>query len=52
MEYSRKKWDKILDDISSKENIEYEFKPIDIRASKHHEDIWLEEVLVIKKLKN
>lgn len=49
IEYSRKKWDEIMNELASKENIEYEFKPIDIRVSANNEDVWLEEILIIRK---
>jgi hypothetical protein len=49
IEYSRKKWDEIMNELASTENIKYKFKPIDIHVSANNEDVWLEEVLIIKK---
>ena len=49
IEYSRKKWDEIMNEFASKEDVKYEFNPIDIRVSANNEDVWLEEVLTIKK---
>ncbi|MFZ3054818.1 MAG: methyltransferase domain-containing protein [Minisyncoccales bacterium] len=45
----RENLEKVLADIKQKFNIFYEFKPIDIRAAGKDKDVWLEEVLIIKK---
>jgi len=52
IEDSREKWAEALNRMADDKNIEYEFKPIDIVASNHNKDVWLDEVLIIKKKKN
>jgi len=49
IEFSRKKWQEILEGLSLKGKIEYELRPIDIRVSGKKPDVWLEEILIIKK---
>lgn len=49
VEFSRKKWLEILDDLSSQGLIRYELKPIDIRVGGKKPDVWLEEALILKK---
>ena len=45
---SRKKWIEKLDEMKNIFNIEYEFSPIDIRVSGDNNDLWLDEVLIIR----
>lgn len=49
VEFSRKKWLEILDDLSSQGLVGYELRPIDIKAGGKKPDVWLEEVLILKK---
>ena len=49
IDFSRKKWMELLDDLKSKNWINYELRPIDIRAAGNKPDVWLEEVLIINK---
>ncbi len=46
---ARENWVEVLNNLSSEIGIEYEFKPIDIVVSGKNEDVWLEEVLIIRK---
>lgn len=46
--FARQKWDEILNELADKKKIEYEIKPIDIRVG-INKDVWLEEVLILKK---
>jgi SAM-dependent methyltransferase len=48
-EFSYKKWMETLEQLSAKGLIDYELKPIDIRAAGNKPDVWLEQVLIIKK---
>jgi len=41
--------EKVLNDIKEKFGISYEFKPTDIRVAGKDKDVWLEEVLIIRK---
>jgi len=49
IEFSYKKWMEILERLSAKGLIDYELKPIDIRVAGNKPDVWLEQVLIIKK---
>ncbi len=49
IDFSREKWMEILEDLSSENEISYELKPVDIRVSGKKPDVWLEEVLIIRK---
>lgn len=49
IEFSYKKWMEILEQLSAKSLINYELKPIDIRVAGNKPDVWLEQVLIIKK---
>ncbi len=51
IEYSRKRWEEILKDLSKNKEINYVLQPIDIAVSGKKPDVWLEEVLIIKKNK-
>jgi SAM-dependent methyltransferase len=50
VEFSEKKWKEILEKIVA-ENIEYKICPIDIKVAGKNKDVWLEQVLIIKKSK-
>ena len=39
----------ILKELSVKEKVEWELNPIDIKVAGKNKDVWLEEVLIIKK---
>jgi SAM-dependent methyltransferase len=45
---SRKKWIEKLNELKDKFNIEYKFNSIDIRVSGDDNDLWLDEVLIIR----
>ncbi len=49
VEFMRKKWMEILKELSVKEKVEWELNPIDIKVAGKNKDVWLEEVLIIKK---
>jgi len=49
IEFSYKKWMEALEQLSIEGLIDYEFKPIDIRVAGNKPDVWLEQVLIIKK---
>jgi SAM-dependent methyltransferase len=49
IEFSWKKWIEVLQDLANKKLINYEFKPIDIGVAGNKPDVWLEQVLIIKK---
>ncbi|MBU3964635.1 class I SAM-dependent methyltransferase [Patescibacteria group bacterium] len=49
IDFSRKKWIELLDDLKTKNWINYELRPIDIRVAGNKPDVWLEEVLIIRK---
>jgi len=49
IEFSYKKWMEILEQLSVKKLIDYEFKPIDIKVAGSKPDVWLEQVLIIKR---
>lgn len=48
---SLKKWKKLILEISKTENVEYEFKPIDVMVSGINNDIILNSVLIIYRKK-
>ncbi len=48
---SRQNWIEVLENLSLEIGIEYKFRPIDIVVSGKDKDVWLEEVLIIKKKK-
>ncbi len=47
---ARKNWLEVLSNLSSKGKIDYELRPTDIRVAGDNKDVWLEEVLIIKKI--
>lgn len=49
IDFSRKKWMEVLKDLSTKKEIEYELHPVDITVAGRKPNVWLEEVLIIKK---
>ncbi|MCX6738268.1 MAG: class I SAM-dependent methyltransferase [Candidatus Parcubacteria bacterium] len=49
IDFSYKKWTELLNDLKTKNWIDYELKPIDIRAAGNKPDVWLEQVLIINK---
>jgi hypothetical protein len=49
IDFSRKKWTELLNDLKLKNWIDYELRPIDIRVAGNKPDVWLEEVLIINK---
>lgn len=49
---AQKKWQEILEKLTVKEKIKYEIQPIDIKVSGKNKDVWLEQVLIIKKPNN
>ena len=49
IEFSWKKWLEVLEDLSVKGLIDYEIRPIDIRTGGNKPDVWLEQVLIIKR---
>jgi len=51
IEFSEKRWKEILKELVVEKNIEYEICPIDIKAAGKNKDVWLEELLIIKKSK-
>lgn len=51
VEFSEKKWKEILKKLAAEKNIEYKICPIDIKAAGKNKDVWLEQVLIIKKSK-
>jgi SAM-dependent methyltransferase len=51
IEYSRKEWLKSLEEFSLSGLIDFKLRPIDIVAAGKKPDVWLEEVLIIRKTK-
>jgi len=51
VEFSEKKWKETLKELVAENNIEYKICPIDIKVAGKNKDVWLEEVLIIKKSK-
>lgn len=51
IEFSEKKWKETLGELVVERNIEYKICPIDIRVAGKNKDVWLEELLIIKKSK-
>jgi len=49
IEFSYKKWMELLEQLSVKKLIDYELKPIDIGVAGNKPDVWLEQVLIIKR---
>mgnify|MGYP001156268693 CR=1 FL=1 len=49
IEHSRRKWEEILKDLEEERGIKWQIEPIDIRVSEKKKDVWLEELLIIKK---
>ncbi|MGE4554917.1 MAG: hypothetical protein AB7D02_02225 [Candidatus Paceibacterota bacterium] len=48
LEEERKRWLKVLEELSLKEKIQYQLIPIDINVSGKKPDVWLNELLIIK----
>jgi SAM-dependent methyltransferase len=49
LEESYKRWNELLAKMTATGKIEYTLKPIDIRVSGTDNDVWLEELLIVKK---
>lgn len=49
IEFTYKKWMEILEQLFVEKLINYELKPIDIKVAGNKPDVWLEQVLIIKK---
>ncbi|MEA3452792.1 MAG: class I SAM-dependent methyltransferase [Patescibacteria group bacterium] len=49
IEFSLKKWMEALENLSIKNLIDYEIRPLDIVVAGSKPDVWLEHVLIIKK---
>jgi len=49
IEYSRRVWAEILKELESAKGIKWTITPIDIKSSGRNKDVWLEELLVIRK---
>lgn len=47
IEFARRKWEEVLEILSSE--IDYKLIPIDIKVSGKKPDVWLEEVLIIRR---
>lgn len=52
IEQSQKEWSDILENLSLQQIIDYELRPIDIVVAGKKPDVWLEQVLIIKKKTN
>lgn len=46
---SYKRWSELMPEIVNEEGIQWELRPIDIRVAGTNNDVWLEEVLIIRK---
>lgn len=51
VEFSEKKWKELLEKLVVKKDIKYKICPIDINVAGKNKDVWLEQVLIIKKSK-
>jgi len=49
VEYSKKIWQEILRELKDEKGIKWESRPINIRVAGKNKDVWLEELLIIKK---
>lgn len=49
LEYSEKRWEEILKHLSSNKDIEWELKPMEIKVAGKNRDVWLEQLLIIRK---
>ena len=49
VEYSRKKWQEVLEELEKEKGVKWELKPVDIKVAGVNKDVWLEELLIIKK---
>jgi SAM-dependent methyltransferase len=49
IEESYQRWNDLLEQVSTEQKIEWKLKPIDMHVAGKNNDVWLEELLVIKK---
>lgn len=49
IKFANKEWTRILEELEKEIGIEWERRPIDIMVSGRRPDVWLEEVLIIRK---
>ena len=49
IEYARNKWEEILKELERKIGIKWRIEPVDIEVSGKDKDVWLEELLIIRK---